>query len=69
MKKVKSSKVFYNTQRVPSRDKKKKAKEASPKVGNANKNKDSHNSNGKHCSKCAKHGGPHKTHGTADCFK
>ena len=30
MKKVKSSKVFHNTQRVPSRDKKKKAKEASP---------------------------------------
>lgn len=46
--------------------KKKKAKDASPKGGNP---KDTRNSNGKHCSNCAKHGGPHKTHDTADCFK
>jgi hypothetical protein len=64
--KSESSKRKLEEKKESSREKKKKAKDASPKGGNP---KDTRNSNGKHCSNCAKHGGPHKTHDTADCFK
>ena len=65
--KSENSKRKLEEKKESSRDKKKKAFTASPKVGNPNK--DSRNPNGKHCSNCAKHGGPHKTHDTAECFK
>lgn len=64
--KSENSKRKLEEKKESSREKKKKAKDASPKGGNP---KDTRNSNGKHCSNCAKHGGPHKTHDTADCFK
>lgn len=64
--KSENSKRKLEEKKESSRDKKKKAKDASPKGGNP---KDTRNSNGKHCSNCAKHGGPHKTHDTAACFK
>ena len=64
--KSENSKRKLEEKKESSREKKKKAKDASPKGGNS---KDSRNPNGKHCSLCAKHGGPHKTHDTAACLK